>query len=46
MHKTIAAVFFAAAVVALVIGNVPLATGLAAGGLFMFFIGPKVEGES
>ena len=45
MHRTVAAVFFSGAVVLLVLGLILEAGALVAGGLFMYFIGPRIEGE-
>ena len=45
MHKTIAAIFFSMAVVLLALGLILEAGALVAGGLFMYFIGPRIEGE-
>ena len=41
----VAAVFFSMAIVLLVLGLVLEAGALVAGGLFMYFVGPRIEGE-
>ena len=45
LHRTVAAVFFSGAVALLVLGQLFEAGALVAGGLFMYFIGPRIEGE-